>query len=208
MIQTSGRTAVGPAGKQKFPAGLVRPIAEELIAALTPFCEPGFLCAAGSFRRQKPEVGDLEILLVPRIECRAETDETFGALAEMFATPVDRAAEALLDLCAIRFIEARVNTKGHRSWGPLIKLARHYETGVPIDFFTATKDNWWNYLVCRTGPAESNVAIASAAQKRGWKWEPYSSGFVRLDGSERAVMTSEQAVFEFVRLPYREPEKR
>jgi hypothetical protein len=30
-------------------------------------------------------------------------------------------------------------------------------TGIPVDLFAATEDNWWNYLVCRTGPADSNA---------------------------------------------------
>ena len=36
-------------------------------------------------------------------------------------------------------------------------------SGIPVDFFATTEEAWFNYLVCRTGPAELNTRIASAA---------------------------------------------
>lgn len=66
--------------------------------------------------------------------------------------------------------------------------------------------SWWNYLVCRTGPADSNTRICMAAQNRGWKWNPYGSGFSR--GDEIRAMESEAEVFDFVGLPYEQPEAR
>lgn len=66
--------------------------------------------------------------------------------------------------------------------------------------------SWHNYLVCRTGPADSNTRICMAAQERGWKWNPYGAGFSR-DGEIRA-MESEAEVFAFVGLPYAQPEER
>lgn len=46
-------------------------------------------------------------------------------------------------------------------WGEKNKLAVHVRTGIPVDFFAATEANWWNYLVCRTGGEQNNIAIAS-----------------------------------------------
>jgi DNA polymerase/3'-5' exonuclease PolX len=84
---------------------------------------------------------------------------------------------------------------------------RHVASGIPADLFAATRENWWNYLVCRTGPADSNMRICMGAQARGWKWNPYGAGFSDPEGNVR-VMDSERAVFDFVGLPYREPEAR
>ena len=69
--------------------------------------------------------------------------------------------------------------------------------GLPAD---ATEDNWWNYVVCRTGPSASNIRIAQEARKRGWKWTPYGAGF-RRPGTTHKV-ASEEEVFRFVGLPY------
>lgn len=92
-------------------------------------------------------------------------------------------------------------------WGAQNKLARHVASGVPIDFFTTTAANFWNYLVCRTGGARTNVAICNAAIKKGWKWNPYGEGFSRAAGLGREVhaVASEREVFEFVGLDYLEP---
>jgi hypothetical protein len=49
-----------------------------------------------------------------------------------------------------------------------------------------------------------------AAQAKGWKWNPYGSGFSRAVGLGREVhqVTREQDVFAFVGLPYLEPWQR
>ena len=188
--------------KTKYPAAIARKMAEEIVAVLKSACEPDRCVIAGSLRRGKELVGDAEILFVPRVEMAP-------VRGDMFDAPQDLAARTIEELCELNWIERRRNVQGRTAWGELIKLARHTASGVPIDFFAATEENWWNYLVCRTGPAENNTAICMAAQRRGWKWEPYSSGFADLnDPARRAVMESERAVFEFVGMKYREPKDR
>jgi DNA polymerase/3'-5' exonuclease PolX len=200
----------GPPGqairpKQKFPADLARAVAEDIRKSLERYCEPDRCVIAGSLRREKQQVGDIELLFVPQTGLLPDKGELF----EGFGIPADLAAAAIKALCEMKVLEPRRNELGRITWGELIKLARHIPSGMPVDFFTATRANWWNYLVCRTGPAESNLAICNAARARGWKWEPYSSGFVDLtDPSRRAVMESERQVFEFAGLKYVKPKDR
>lgn len=191
------------AKKIKHPAALAWKAANEMVEVLTPCCEPGRIVVAGSLRRGKPQVGDIEIVFVPKFETRAAAGDMFGSEV------VNWAARHLLLMLDADAIAYRWNKRGHTTWGEQIKLAVHVETNVPVDFFTSTEESWWNYLVCRTGPAESNLRIATAARALGWKWEPYSSGFMNLgDPNERKVVRSEREVFEFVGLPYEEPEGR
>ena len=127
--------------------------------------------------------------------------------ADMFASiTVNLADEAISALEKSGVLERRKNVKGSEMYGPKNKLMRHCASGLPVDLFAATAENWWNYLVCRTGPADSNTRICMAAQDRGWKWNPYGAGFSR-DGETRA-MESEAEVFAFVGLPYAQPEER
>jgi hypothetical protein len=63
--------------------------------------------------------------------------------------------------------------KGLKQHGPQNNLMRHVATGLPADLFATTEANWWNYLVCRTGPVVSNLWIALEAKARGWHWNPY-----------------------------------
>lgn len=193
--------APGASAKKKFPSEQAAAVAAEIVARLLPVCER--IIVAGSLRRRKAEVGDVEILYIPRTAVRP---------LDFFATEtVNLADEELARMLSCKLIEKRTNKLGSEVWGAKNKLARH-AGGIPVDFFSATAENWWNYLVCRTGGAENNVAIASAAQRKGWKWNPYGSGFSRggaLAGeSETHAVTSEEEVFAFVGLPWREPWER
>jgi DNA polymerase/3'-5' exonuclease PolX len=186
------------AEKIRYPNADGMRVAAELCAALKPVCVR--LIVAGSLRRRKPTVGDVEILYIGQTAVRPNP-------ADMFSTiTVNCADVAILQLEVSGVLERRKNARGSQMYGPKNKLMRHLATGIPVDLFAATEDNWWNYLVCRTGPAESNTRICMAAQDRGWKWNPYGPGFTR--GSETVRMESEAAVFDFVNLPYAEPADR
>jgi DNA polymerase/3'-5' exonuclease PolX len=101
----------------------------------------------------------------------------------------------------------RTNVNGSEMWGHKNKLAVHVASGIPVDLFSARLGNWFNYLVCRTGGAESNMRIASAAQAKGWKWNPYGVGFTNETGSD-VFVNSERDAFELVGLKYLEPWER
>jgi DNA polymerase/3'-5' exonuclease PolX len=171
--------------------------AREILDHITPVCNR--IIIAGSLRRMKQDVGDIEILYIPRTEIRQiDLIET---------APVSLADEAIEKLLAQNIITKRLSVSGHPSWGEKNKLATHH-SGVPVDFFATTESAWHNYLVCRTGPAASNTRIATAAQQMGYQWKPYSTGFIRLSDGKAFPMHSEQAVFDFVKLPYAEPRDR
>lgn len=176
--------------KQKWPLAVALEVARALEAVLAPACDR--IALAGSARRGKPMVGDVEIVYVSRVESRPEG--LFDSVEILLAD------EVLARLLASGVIDYRLNVNGSRSWGPANKFAVHVATGLPVDFFHTSLESWHNYMVCRTGPSDSNIAIAQAARAKGWVWHPYGSGFSR--GSDRRVMGSEREVFEFVGLPY------
>lgn len=189
-------------GKQKFAHELALMVANELCEILRPFCGPDRLVVAGSLRRGKPEVGDIEILYVPAIGSRMLPGELFG-------TPVNVVDATLDEMLRRKALIQRLNVEGRKTWGGRIKLAAHAETGIPIDFFEATNANWFNYLVCRTGPKESNIQICKAARERGLEWHPYSPGFRTAAAPYQYFpMHSEQEVFEFVGLKHVQPGER
>lgn len=189
--------------KPKFPRAVAESVALELLSAMSFASHRAVI--AGSIRRLKPLVGDIELLYIPRIE-QLPARDLFGQ-----DIPTRNLAESVIaDWLARGVLKKRLNVNGSEMWGEKNKLAVHCATGIPVDLFAATEANWFNYLVCRTGPGESNIRIASAAQRKGWMWNPYGEGFSRGSGlgRERIAVTSEREVFEFVGLPYLEPEKR
>jgi DNA polymerase/3'-5' exonuclease PolX len=184
--------------KPRFAAHEALAVAREVCNALRPACER--LIVAGSLRRRRLMVGDVEILFIPKLV------EVPGDLfTKAHASLAD---DALGHLLASGVLAKRRNTNGSEMWGDKNKLAVHVASGIPVDLFAATDSNWFNYLVCRTGPGESNIAIASAAKRMGWQWHPYGRGFSNLRTGDGATVKSERDVFEFVGLPYREPWER
>lgn len=184
--------------KPRFDRELALRVAKEIGDELQPATSR--LVVAGSLRRGKATVGDVEIVYIPKEELRPDPKDLFASIK------VNRADEVIADLEASYTLVRRKNVNGSEMFGPKNKLMGHRSTGIPVDLFSADEANWWNYLVCRTGPAESNTRICMAAQARGWKWNPYGPGFSR--GEEMRPMHSEEEVFEFVGLPYLPPEER
>jgi DNA polymerase/3'-5' exonuclease PolX len=186
---------------RKFSRALANSVADEMTGRLMAACTR--LEAAGSLRRLKPQVGDIELVYISRQRQVPEAGALFGTVEEA------EAEVAIQRMLAAGVLAKRPNVAGLPTWGPQNKLALHVATGIPVDLFATTEECWWNYLVCRTGPADLNTKIAQAARKRGLLWHPYEKGFTRNDGSgEWLVMRSEREVFEAVGLPYREPRER
>lgn len=182
--------------RTKFPRSLAVQVARELTSWLTPYCER--LIFAGSLRRLKAEVGDIEVLYIPKL-----STEPDGLFDTKQVNLVDRCLD---DLIANGLLQKRKNVNGHETWGAKNKLAVH-SSGIGIDFFEANAANWFNYLVCRTGSALTNTRIAAAALTKGWKWHPTRDGFSDEYGKLVRV-ESEQDVFRLVGLPYLEPCRR
>lgn len=180
----------------KYPHADAMKVATALAARLGPMAQT--IAIAGSLRRRRPLVGDIEILYVPRL------------LADLLGQPT----ESMVDLELAAMLKAgqlarRLSIDGSSTWGQNIKLAEHLDTGIPVDFFATTAAAWFNTLVVRTGPKESNIAVATAARRKGWLWHtgPYDAGFTDRQG-QLVPVHSEADVFRLVGLPYRPPEAR
>ena len=185
-----GSPSCSSGAKARWPRAAALQVARELCDRLNPFCEK--LIVAGSVRRKKADVGDVEILYVSRMQDRP---------LDMFSTEaVSLADEEIAQMLTDGTLTKRPSKTGGTAWGDKNKLALHH-SGIPVDLFRTAADAWWNYLVCRTGPAESNARIATAAQRRGYRWNPYGVGFTCLADGSITPMLSEAAVFAFVGLP-------
>src|SRR5207248_7714136 len=178
-------------------------IAKEFVEILEPHCLK--IEIAGSLRRGQIWVSDVEILFVPRFEPIRDPNDLFGG--HIFENQAERTFMGLLSAGLLR---KRPKVDGTFTWGDKNKLGLHAQAGIAVDFFTATETNWANFLVVRSGPKESNIAIALAALAKGWQWQAYGNGFTREIGGETKefIPTSEREVFEFAGLAFREPWKR
>jgi DNA polymerase/3'-5' exonuclease PolX len=187
----------------KIPAEHARAVARDLLKVIGPSCQR--LIFAGSLRRRKEFVSDIEILFIPSLEQAQGPPDLLGQRESVTINQTDRALDRLLQ-CG--YLHKRENALGRHAWGHMNKLALHAETLIAVDLFTATEKNWFNYLVCRTGGEETNIRIAAAARAKGWKWNPYDEGFTSRSGIQKHPVTSERDVFGFVGIPYLEPWQR
>ncbi len=187
--------------KPRWPRADALAVAKRLSAALAPYCER--IEIAGSLRREKPTVGDIELLYIPRVTQEPDPNSLLGDLL-----PVNQADREIAILQRTGILARRLNCKGAEMFGPLNKLMLHRYTEIPVDLFATTEAAWFNYLVCRTGGADNNVAICEAARARGYKWNPYAEGFTNLRSGLSQPMHSEEHVFTFVGLPFLPPNQR
>ncbi len=193
---------IAPPEKVKFPRALAIGVAREMVDALR--LVAARILVAGSLRRGKALIGDVEILFIPRLEYRADPGDMFGK-----TVLVDLAAEKINELVRQDVLAKRTKKDQTCTWGDENKLAVHLKTGIPVDLFSARTGNWACLSVCRTGSKETNQRICEAAIARGWKWQPYGAGFEdRHTGAQVRTVRSEREVFEAVGLKYLEPWER
>lgn len=187
-----------PTTSRRYSRAECIPVARQIVNRLAPFCER--LIIAGSLRRGASEVGDIEVMYISRTEKRP---------FDLFTTRDCLLADLELErMIAERLIAPRANKLGTTAWGSLNKLAIHCESGIPVDLFRTTPEKWFCSLVCRTGPAALNTRIATEARRRGYRWNPYGSGFTCLaDGAVHPVH-SEREIFDFLSIPYCSPLER
>jgi DNA polymerase/3'-5' exonuclease PolX len=183
--------------KKKFPRDDAIEVARELCAALEPVTER--LVVAGSLRRRKLEVGDVEILFVPKM---VKVQDGLFDIVEYSS-----ADNVLIQLLGTRVLDQRKNVNGSTMWGAKNKLAVHVATGIPVDLFATTEECFFMALVIRTGPKDCNLRLIESAAKRGLKLHAYGV-FERMSNGESIVPKSERAVFEIAGLPYKEPWER
>lgn len=127
-------------------------IAERVKAELAPHCER--IEIAGSVRRQKPQVKDIEIVAIPK-------SYDVGLFASGIATIVNRWPKVRGEL-------------------PCKYTQRTLPDEIALDLFFATADNWGAILLIRTGDSDfSRIFCGSVLPRNGYKQE---GGFVRREG--------------------------
>lgn len=183
--------------KKQWPAADAMKVAEELQARLSPACER--IAIAGSLRRSKPTVGDVEILFVPRLAKRPD-----GLFDEKI---VSVASEACDQLLRDGILAKRPNVNGSFAWGEANKLAVHVASGIPVDLFATTAPCWYVALVIRTGSKDTNLRLTTGANKRNASLKAYGAGVEWSDGTVTQA-ESERHVFEMCGVPYLEPSRR
>lgn len=177
--------------KIKYPYQFAKSIADKALEEFRPYCER--IEIAGSLRRQKREIGDIEICAIPRYEIN------------LFGEP----GLSLLNLYLGQMAQKqRLVTEG--KWGPSYKkfrLAAHQE--MSIDLFITSPPQWGLIFMIRTGSAEFSQRLVTQKNKGGLlpSHLKVSDGWV-WDGNERLELPEEDSVFALLGIDYINPQDR
>jgi len=128
-------------------------IADSLVERLTPYCDRVMI--AGSIRREKPEVKDIEIVAAPKL-VTAVGGDLFNPKPQ-HETSVDfiRAVKSL-----------GVPVKGQPT-GRYTQIT--LPEGVALDLFMPTPGDYWRQFAIRTGSSDYAARkIAGGWKARGW----------------------------------------
>jgi len=166
-------------GSQKSKISLERAqsIAQTLFHDISEFCWKWY--TVGSIRRQKLEVNDVDILIIPR---------KGGGMVELAYW-----GKRLKD--------------GNRVLSMGSTKMQFLYMGVQVDLYFATPETWIPLLVIRTGSAEHNVKLCKRAKSLGMILHADGRGIYTKEGS-RLKTDTEEEFFNRLDMPYIRPEER
>ena len=152
-------------------------IAEQTRDILKPYCER--IEIAGSIRRKKSEVKDIEIVAIPK-------PYNTGLFENGIATIVNRWPKVKGEL-------------------PCKYTQRILPEGIKLDLFFAEFENWGLIFAIRTGSAEYSHKILAT----GWVKAGYISkkGYLYTN-NKKIIVSEERYLFQIIGVPYIEPQYR
>lgn len=184
---------------QRVTLDFARVVAGVLLKNLMPHTER--MEIAGSIRREKPDIGDVELLYIPRVTMAGQASFLGDSRGVVDLLDVE-----LQKLLRVGAFAKRLNERGYPiGYGPQNKMLTHAASGLGVDIFRATPANWGMALVVRTGPAEWNVEMMSAFRRLGMEGHAY--GGMTVNGQEMECPT-EASVFALLGLAYVPPSQR
>jgi DNA polymerase/3'-5' exonuclease PolX len=168
------------ADSKKFAYTEAHSIALAVLELLRPHCIR--IEIAGSLRREKPEVKDIEIVAIPK---PYQTGLFQDGIAEV--------------------VSQWQKVKGELEYGKCKYTQRILPEGIKLDLFFAEEGNWGLIFAIRTGSADySHKVLANGWVKRGYK----SEGGYLTQGGKVYEVREEKDLFDRLGIQYVEPKHR
>jgi DNA polymerase (family 10) len=161
-------------------------IIDELAGGLLDVLDVDRIVPAGSFRRRRETIGDIDLL--------AETDDP------------ERTVDVFVNLPSVEAVIGR---------GPHKAAVRLGGRGPQVDLMLMRPEEAGTYLIHFTGSKEHNVRLRARARDMGWSLSEYGFQKIDEDGepvrgpdAELRTFPTEAEAYAFLGLPYIEPELR
>jgi len=159
-------------------------MAEKIVAAMAPYCER--IAVAGSIRRLRPMVGDIDIVVLPK----PDQLRAFRLRCKQNATVVSDGDQNL-----ILTLKSGVQLD--------IWIASHAEK----ELLDTRPCNFGSLLLCRTGSIKHNIHLVQHAKSVGLVWNPYWGVFAP-HGRRALASETEEDIFKALKLDFVPPERR
>lgn len=161
-----------------------RDLADKIILKLKPYVERGHV--AGSYRRGKVELKDLDIVVIPK---RQDIKDMFGTV--IGTKPV----QGFIDV---------INSWKKLKGDPEGRYCQREIDGHKVEISIATKENWGCLLLIRTGNDEFSHKIMTRVRRLGLEQR---DGYLYRDDKMIPVYEEKQ-YFDILNLPFIEPHLR
>lgn len=154
-------------------------LAEEILEALKPLSAIKKIEVAGSLRRRKDTVGDLDILVAAEDKDRKKIMDAFTRIR------------------GVKEVLAKGESKSSIVVG---------ELGCQVDLRIVEEDQWGAALFYFTGSKAHNVHIRNLAKAKGWKVNEY--GLFREEDDQLLASREEKDIYDSMHMQYVPPELR
>lgn len=157
---------------------------QEQIAPLCEKCE-----IAGSIRRARPEVGDVDLVILPRE----------GQIAAIKARCSQKCR-------VVRDGDQNCIYQIALSDGTPLQLDIFFARPAVRDLLNTAPGNFGTLLLCRTGSKEHNIFLVEHAKRMSLRWNPYRGV---MDGQSNVLASeTEEDIFKALDLAWIKPEER
>lgn len=152
-----------------------------IVDGLRPMCER--IEVAGSIRRAREQVNDIDLVVEPKPGQRAQIEERILRRC----SKVSGGEHSL-----IAEMPLVVGGWARKLGVPSVQLDVWFTKPDEPDLLEGKPGNWGTILLCRTGSAVHNIRLAARAKELGLHWNPYR-GVMR--GEEIIASRTEEEVF-------------
>lgn len=159
-------------------------------------------CVAGSVRRRRPQVGDVEHVVIPRF---AEVSDggLFGSVKQVNLL-WQRAEELVQRKVFGKAVYKTANGAQHR-WGDKYRGLTY--SGFTHEIFTATPENWGAILLIRTGPAHFSKDMVTKFLAGGM-YRQQDGVLINVATGQPVNVPTEEEYFRLLGMPFISPEAR
>jgi len=171
----------------RFVLGFITPLALKIENRLLDLKEVEKAIIAGSFRRRKETIGDLDILVTVKEKDLNKAKKHIEKIMDFF-----------VKMSEVQYVYAHGETKS------AVKLSN----GLDVDLRVVPQDSYGAALNYFTGSKEHNVALRQIALKKGYKLNEY--GLFKKTGSKEKFIAgkTEEELYKVLGMQYVPPEMR